>query len=81
MTDGSHDGGFLTKQGQTVGDVGCTPTTMPVQRLNQEAEADLIDLFGDDVLAKVAWKGHQIVVRNRTGDDDAHILVLRPPHP
>ena len=62
----------LAQQGQRVGDVGRTPAPSPVHRIDQEAQADPRQVVGQDVLGEGARERHQVVVGNRTGDDDAH---------
>ena len=52
LADRGHDRRALAQQGQAVGDVGRTAAPLLAHRVHQKAEADLVDLLGQDVLAE-----------------------------
>ena len=60
------------------GDVARHAAAMNHQVVDQEAERNLLQMIGQQVLGEPAGKPHQIVGRNRTGHRDRHeISTLR----
>ena len=57
---------------QRVSDVRRTAAAPLVHRVDEEAEADAVHVLRQEVLGELPRERHQIVERDRTGDDDAH---------
>jgi hypothetical protein len=66
----------LAQQGQGVGDIGRGAAALAHHRVDQEREADLFQVFGQDVVFEEAWEGHQVVIGDGTGTNDRHESFL-----
>jgi len=65
-----HDAWPFAQQGQVVGDVAGAASPLLAHGIHQETEADGLDLLWQNVVREVAWKRHQVVVGQGTGDND-----------
>ena len=76
LARGRHQQRPLAEQRQRVGDVRRAAAAPLVHRVDEEAEADAVHVLRQEVLGELAGKRHQVVVGDRTGDDDASFHVL-----
>ena len=60
-TDGRHQARAPAEQRQGVGDVGGNAAALDGHRLDQEGEADVVELVGQEVVLEVARELHEIV--------------------
>ena len=72
LSHGAHHARALAQERQVVGDVGRTPAPLPSHLVHQKTDGEVLDLVGQDVLGEAAREGHQVVIGDRTGDDDVH---------
>ena len=75
--DGRHDDRAFSEQSQGVGDVGGDAAPPSDQAVDQEGQAEAIEPVGQDVVAKAAGEGHQVVEGDGTGQDEVHADCVR----
>ncbi len=68
--------GSLPQESQIVGDVGSGSTSAPGERIDQERHAQDVHLVRQDVIAKPAGENHDVVIGDRTGDENPHSMYL-----
>ena len=61
LTGGGHEARALAEQGQGVGDVGRAAAAHLFHVVHQEAEADLFQLVGQDMVREATGKLHEVV--------------------
>src|SRR5690606_24390224 len=66
----------LAEQRQRVGDVRRAAAAPLVHGVDQEAEAHPVHVLRQEVFREPAGKRHQVVVGDRSGDDDAHARLF-----
>src|SRR5262249_36066048 len=64
------------EQGERVGDVRRAAAAPLVHRVDEEAEADPVHVFRQEMLGELPRKRHQVVVGDRSGDDDFHFAYF-----
>ena len=70
LADRAHQPGPLAQQRHRVGDVRPDAAPAHLLVLDEEADAELAGLLDKDVLPEPAGILHQVVGRNRPGDDN-----------
>jgi len=68
----AHDQGVGAQAFQVVGDIPGAAAELASELGNEKGHVEDVDLLGKDVLAEVAGEHHDVVVGNRTADQDAH---------
>ena len=76
LPDRTDDLGPLPHQGQVVGDIRRRAPPELLHRVDQERHAQDVHLLGEDVVLEMAREDHDVIVSNRSGDDDSHGRVL-----
>ncbi len=72
-----HDQRVGTQELQVVGDVAGATAELAPQLGNEERHVQYVDLLGQDVLPETALEHHDVVVRDRAADQDAHGVSYR----
>src|SRR5713101_7474191 len=72
VADGGHRQWIGAEKLQVVGYIAGATAELPPQLGNEEGHIQDVDLFGQDVLPETAAEYHDVVVRDRAADQDAH---------
>jgi hypothetical protein len=72
LANSGNDLGTLAHQREVVGDIGGGPPLEPLHRIDQERNAEDVHLVGKDVVLKMAREDHDVIVGDRSGDNDSH---------
>ena len=67
-----QDSGLLTQQGQRIGDIARGAPDVLCQAVHQEADVDVVQLVGQDVVAEPPAEVHYAVVGHRAGNQNIH---------
>ena len=67
-----HHQGTAAQQPQVIGDVGGSSAPLLVHGFDQEAQADVVQLVGQDMVGKFAGEGHEVIVGDGACDNNFH---------
>src|SRR6266436_4715731 len=68
----THDQRIGTEELQVISDVARATSELAPQLGNEERHVQYVDLFRKDMLPETAWEYHDVVVRDRAADQNAH---------
>ena len=64
--------GLRPEQAQAVGNVGGAASALAAHRVHQETHAQGVQLVRQDMIGKVAGEGHDVIIGQRSGNNDSH---------
>src|SRR5205085_2074846 len=70
--DRTHQDRAEAEQTHAEGDVRGDPAPPDREVVDEERQRHLVQLVGQELLGEAAREMHQVIGRNRTGDDDLH---------